>query len=181
MDAKESAKEDDLPFGFFCKLLCLDLSVVEVVLWSCHCRHKNVNRRIPGKFISEENAIQWMQNARPVFVLENQIIPFFTLLVESLHAQCPSLLHIPRQTKRSRLVLKYIKLCSIPLSHLWYFIASIANRVHHHQYHHGQPRLWMSTFLFHFFDFSPCTEKTLNSVSRMGNLWIHSLKVIPTF
>ena len=78
MDAKESAKEDDLPFGFFCKLLCLDLSVVEVVLWSCHCRHKNVNRRIPGKFISEENAIQWMQNFRPVFVLENQIIPFFS-------------------------------------------------------------------------------------------------------
>ena len=79
MGAKESAKEDDLPFGFFCKLLCLDLSVVEVVFWSCHCRHKNVNRRIPGKFISEENAIQWMQNFRPVFVLENQIIPFFHL------------------------------------------------------------------------------------------------------
>ena len=30
--AKESAKGCDLPFGFFCKLLGLDLSVVEVVL-----------------------------------------------------------------------------------------------------------------------------------------------------
>ena len=38
-----------VPFGFFCKLLGLDLSVVEVVLWRCQCSDKNVNGCVPEK------------------------------------------------------------------------------------------------------------------------------------
>ena len=37
----------------------------------------------------------------------------------------------------------------------------------------------MNTNKHHLVDLSPCTENTLNSVSRMGNLWIHSFDKFP--
>ena len=63
-------------------------------------------------------------------------------------------------------------------SHLLFFCFHLNSVQQHHHHRHRQSKI-TNINKHHLVDLSPCTENTLNSVSRMGNLWIHSFEKFP--